>query len=72
MASITSTQINSTPRGNGELYVTFALTLDNGDVAMDGPRFYPIDADLDAAGSVIGQRLLDALAAQEVDAWLLA
>ena len=70
MASILSTQINSTPRGNGELYVVFQFTLDNGDAVMDGPRFYPADADLNAAGSIIGHRLLDGLAAQEVDAWL--
>jgi len=70
MAIISATQINATPRGNGELYVVFHFTLDNGDVVMDGPRFYPIDTDLDAAGSVIGQRLLDGLAAQEVEEWL--
>lgn len=70
MASITSTQISSASRGNGELYVTFRYTLDNGDVIFDGPRFYPGKVDLDAAAVDIGQRLLDALAAQEVEEWL--
>jgi len=72
MASITSTQINSTPRGNGELYVTYQFTLDNGDIVLDGPRFYPVDSDLNAKAAEISQALLDALAAQEVDAWLSA
>lgn len=70
MASITSTQVNSTPRGGGELHVTFQFTLNNGDVIFDGSRFYPLDADLNAAGDVVGQKLLDALAAQEIDEWL--
>lgn len=70
MASITSTQITSTPRGGSELHVTLQFTLDNGDVIFDGPRFYPGKVDLDAAAVDIGQRLLDALAAQEVEEWL--
>ena len=70
MASITSTQVNSTPRGGGELYVTFQFTLNNGDVIFDCPRFYPLDADLNSAGDVVGQKLLDALAAHEIDEWL--
>lgn len=70
MAAITSTEINSAPRGGGELHVAFQFTLDNGDVIFDGPRFYPDKADLDAAATDIGQRLLDALAAQEVEEWL--
>ncbi|MDO8312644.1 MAG: hypothetical protein Q7T25_11960 [Sideroxyarcus sp.] len=64
MASITSTTINSTPRGNGELYVTFQFTLDGGDVVMDGPRFYPEDTDLNASAATAGQRLINGLAAQ--------
>jgi len=70
MASIASTQISSTPRGNGEVYVTFQITLDNGDVVMDGPRFYQAGTDLDVAAAAVGQRLIDALAAQEVEEWL--
>ena len=70
MASITSTQINSAPRGNGELHVTCLFTLDSGDVVMDGPRFYQEATDLDVAAAAIGQRLIDALAAQEVEEWL--
>ena len=70
MATITSTQISSTPRGNGELHVTFQFTVDNGDVVMDGPRFYPDKTDLNTVAVDIGQRLLDTLAAQEVEEWL--
>lgn len=70
MATITSTQISSTPRGSGELHVTFQFILDNGDVILDGPRFYLDKTDLDTAAADVGQRLLDTLATQEVEEWL--
>jgi len=70
MAIISATQVNATPRGNGEMYVTFQFALDTGDIVFDGPRFYPVESDLNIKAAEVGQVLLDALTAQEVDAWL--
>ena len=72
MAAITSTEITSTPRGGGDLYVMVKFTIDTGDIVTDGPRFFTDGTDLNAKAAIIGQQLLEGLVQAEVDAWLSA
>lgn len=58
MAIITNTTIFSEKRSDTENYVVFNFTLDTGEVLKDGPRFLPIDADLDALAVEFGQHLI--------------
>lgn len=71
MASITSTQIITTKRSETENEHVFVFTLDTGDVVRDGPRFLPVGADVNAKATDVANRLIDQLAQQEIDQWLL-
>jgi len=70
VATIISTAIESIPRGNGQNYVVFVFTLDNGDLVMDGPRFLDDGIALNAKAAEIGAALLEVLAQAEVTQWL--
>jgi len=65
--AVTSTQIESVPRGNGELYVVFLFTLTSGDIVRDGPRFLPAATDLNAYAAAVVARVEERIKNEELE-----
>lgn len=59
------------PQLDGKNYVVHRFTTSEGDVIIDGPRFLS-PGDYSALTTDLGQRILDDLAQQEMEAWLLS
>ena len=59
MATITNTQILTTPIGPTQVEVVFVFTLDNGETITDGPRVFSGSLNLSQAATVIGALELD-------------
>lgn len=73
MASITNAQVlEATKVSDTQNYVLLKFTLDTGETFVDGPRFLPIATDLNVYAIEVGNRLLELLAANEVQQWLSA
>lgn len=68
MATITNAEtVTDRDEGNGSHFVLFRYTFSTGEVRDYGPIFPPSATDLAALRASIGNNLLDALAAAEIN-----